>query len=335
MGKYIINEIYDYIERTNLDILAERFRESHIEYKKKGLQSYHFCYLEYFYIQRDYKRFLYHLLLPQAIKSKFECEMLPAFYASGDDKAPTFQNAIHDLKDYVGEYRKLEYVDSKSYQMLSTIILYRLTGHKELLFYHCDFRKHMYFDSQVIPLFRKDWSRAFVDCGACTGDTVNVLLKNGEVLPERVWAFEPNHRNYGVLQKAMRKYPFVEAICAGCGCEDTFAVLSGERMGGHIITEIQREKGDGKSVRIMRLDSVIGKDDVTFIKMDIEGAEMDALLGAEECIKRCRPIMAISVYHKLEDIHRIQTYIGEFGMDYQFMLRHYGNSISEFVLYCF
>lgn len=70
------------------------------------------------------------------------------------------------------------------------------------------------------------------------------------------------------------------------------------------------------------MDDII-KGKVTYIKMDIEGMEMDALKGGSEIIRRYKPKLAISVYHKMEDIIEIPYYINSLELGYELYLRHY------------
>lgn len=85
-------------------------------------------------------------------------------------------------------------------------------------------------------------------------------------------------------------------------------------------------------IEVVSLDSYI-KEKVTFIKMDIEGAELEALKGCQNTIKKYRPKLAISVYHKKEDIIEIPGYIMSLVPDYHFYLRHYSSGFAETVLY--
>lgn len=72
---------------------------------------------------------------------------------------------------------------------------------------------------------------------------------------------------------------------------------------------------------------------VTFIKMDVEGAELEALKGAEATIKRDKPRCAICVYHKPEDIDTITEYLHKLVPEYKFYMRHYSLCDYETVLY--
>ena len=70
-----------------------------------------------------------------------------------------------------------------------------------------------------------------------------------------------------------------------------------------------------------------------FIKMDIEGAELSALKGGISTIKKCRPQLAISIYHSSEDFVNIPLYLKENLENYKFRLGHYSPRLSETVLY--
>ena len=81
------------------------------------------------------------------------------------------------------------------------------------------------------------------------------------------------------------------------------------------------------------IDDIVGEDKVTFIKLDVEGAELRALQGAELSIRRHRPRLAISIYHKPEDVIEIPAYILSLHEDYRLDIRHYQMSACETILY--
>ena len=67
--------------------------------------------------------------------------------------------------------------------------------------------------------------------------------------------------------------------------------------------------------------------------MDIEGAEMEALKGAESIIKSQKPKLAICVYHKEQDMTEIPIFIKKLVPEYKLFMRHYSNDAGETVLY--
>ena len=73
---------------------------------------------------------------------------------------------------------------------------------------------------------------------------------------------------------------------------------------------------------------------ITFLKADIEGEELNMLKGAENTIKKYKPKMAISVYHRPDDLFSIFEYIKKLVPEYAFFLRHHSISFDETVLYC-
>ena len=70
-----------------------------------------------------------------------------------------------------------------------------------------------------------------------------------------------------------------------------------------------------------------------FIKMDIEGGEQDALFGMKKIIAARKPALAISLYHRPEDIFSIPLFLNQLNPDYSFYLRNYGEHAMETVLY--
>ena len=105
--------------------------------------------------------------------------------------------------------------------------------------------------------------------------------------------------------------------------------------GGGSSSHVTLNGANMHSVQGIRIDSTPACKDCTFIKMDIEGSEKMALLGAKNHIINEHPKLAISVYHNNEDIWEIGKLIYEMDNSYQFFMRYYGGSIypSEYVLY--
>jgi hypothetical protein len=82
-----------------------------------------------------------------------------------------------------------------------------------------------------------------------------------------------------------------------------------------------------------KIDDIVLDKKVSFIKMDIEGAELEALKGAKNTIQNNYPKLAIAIYHKPDDLLNIPQYILSLNRNYKFYLRHYGYNSWETILY--
>ena len=94
---------------------------------------------------------------------------------------------------------------------------------------------------------------------------------------------------------------------------------------------IDKECGD--KVQVVTLDDYVYDEKPTFIKMDIEGAEMEALIGARRIIQTYKPKLAVCLYHKPQDLFEIPIYIKSLNEDYRLYIRQYANSRYETVCY--
>jgi hypothetical protein len=98
-------------------------------------------------------------------------------------------------------------------------------------------------------------------------------------------------------------------------------------------SKIIDESGETETISAVRVDDVLGSEKVTYIKMDIEGAEINALIGAKNIICRDKPKLAISVYHKRSDIWEIPMLLLKYNPEYKFFLRVYSFTGNDTVLY--
>ena len=92
------------------------------------------------------------------------------------------------------------------------------------------------------------------------------------------------------------------------------------------------QKNGANNIECVTIDDTV-KSEVTYIKMDVEGAELKALQGAKNVIQKYTPKLAISIYHNPEDIFEIPTCILDMVPDYDFWIRQYSTNIWETVLY--
>ncbi len=189
-------------------------------------------------------------------------------------------------------------------------------------------RKPQYFDNDIIPFSQNE---VFVDCGAYNGDTVLAFIENLKANNitgyNKIYAFEADKKNFAKLCANVKSLKNIEVIPMGV-YDDAKTLFFGNEG-----TTAARISDRGTSIETTKIDEAVKNDNVTFIKMDIEGSELKALKGAENIIKRCRPKLAICVYHKSEDLITIPQYIQSLNPNYKLYFRNYEEQAVESVIY--
>lgn len=149
---------------------------------------------------------------------------------------------------------------------------------------------------------------------------------------KKIYAFEADPANFEQCRKYYAENNMVDKVeFIGKGLWDKKSVM---RIGsGQSASDSSVGLTGNFTVEVTTLDGEVGDDKVTFIKMDIEGAELKALKGAKETIAKNKPRLAICIYHKPEDIYEIPEYILSVVPEYRFWIRHYTSNAWETVLY--
>lgn len=96
------------------------------------------------------------------------------------------------------------------------------------------------------------------------------------------------------------------------------------------------DKKTDASVEVTSIDHYVKShdiDNIDFIKLDIEGAELETLEGARNTIEKCRPQLAVCIYHKQSDFYEIPLYLNAILDNYHFHLNHYTATPYESVWY--
>jgi FkbM family methyltransferase len=171
-----------------------------------------------------------------------------------------------------------------------------------------------------------------IDGGAYLGDSAAVF-SNAVGANGKVYACDPVKEHLDILQYNIDQFPLknVTAIPYGLANSDVDAepiTLNGYAPGFNPRNSI---------VPLRSIDSLVKSGEIEkidFIKLDVEGYEMDVLLGASQSIQRFQPKLAISLYHKLNDIFELITYIHNTYPFYNLHIGHYTIHNEETVLYC-
>ena len=126
----------------------------------------------------------------------------------------------------------------------------------------------------------------------------------------------------------MSKYKNITIVPFGLwSVKDELGFTLGENATAKICTEAVNK------IKVDSIDNVCAGDKVTFIKMDIEGSEREALRGATTVIKRDKPRLAICIYHSPEDLYEIPFWIKFIVPEYKIYIRHHSDTGSETVVY--
>jgi len=170
------------------------------------------------------------------------------------------------------------------------------------------------------------------DIGAYVGDTA--LWFSKAVGPQgKVYAFEPEPSNFEKLKANIERSKVTNVIPLQLALSETEGEMQvSSAAGSSVITQA----GTGLSVKVTTIDKFVEANKlprVDFIKMDVEGHELKVLEGAHETIQAFKPSMALSAYHRGDDLIKLPKFLLELNPHYRFYLRHCGPGWPETVLY--
>lgn len=176
--------------------------------------------------------------------------------------------------------------------------------------------------SEAMELLKLGDRETFVDLGAYNGDTVEEFLQLTGKKFTKIYAVEPDARNYGKLRR--RHYALgsaiFEPINAIAWSEDRTMDFFQRRGRNSAVSGI---KGRNIPTAARSVDSILGGKEATCIKLDVEGCEKEALNGAAGTIGKYRPKLIVSLYHRTEDMLELPLLVKKLNSSYKFYLRHH------------
>jgi FkbM family methyltransferase len=191
-----------------------------------------------------------------------------------------------------------------------------------------------YFEKGLIKLSDEE---VFADGGFFTGDTAEEFIRQTDNKFTAIYGFEPDEHSARKVSPKVISDNRITIVPKGLYSENTvlrFISTGGtsRASGGNIV---EQDAENTILISVTSIDDFFSdkEEKPTYIKLDIEGAEHDALLGMKNVIKENRPKLAICAYHKPQDIYDLRELISSFRGDYKFYLRHYANYFWETVLY--
>lgn len=185
---------------------------------------------------------------------------------------------------------------------------------------------NQYFPEDIIELSEPE---IFLDCGAYTGDTLNDYLKYAKVPFKKYICLEPDPQNLIALNNniSSKNLTNVQVLEIAVGNENAVLKFDATGGGGAGLSDT-----GSISVNCKRIDDYFNEE-ITFIKFDIEGAELSALKGAYNTIHKYKPKLAVCIYHLPNDLWEIILYIKEQFPFYDFSVRTHQYDGLDFVLY--
>ncbi|MBQ9069861.1 MAG: FkbM family methyltransferase [Clostridia bacterium] len=219
----------------------------------------------------------------------------------------------NNYENIIKAYESLADEDSKN--AFAAIINYKLFGDAEYLL-------NCYSDtSEIYKLIGSD-IRCAVDAGAYNGDTVREMLSYFSKL-EKVYAIEPDKRNYKKLSRYVEENLLSEKVLsynAAVWSEDSSGEFKGSGNRNSSVASTASYEVRAEEIPLVKIDSAVNEK-VDYIKYDVEGAEMEALIGSFGTIEKYRPTLLISAYHRSEDIFSLINYMREKHPYYSLYIR--------------
>jgi FkbM family methyltransferase len=188
-----------------------------------------------------------------------------------------------------------------------------------------------YFPASILKLSKKE---VFVDCGAFDGDVLRSLFHLCPDFSGQIYAFEPDPYSYQKLCQYVEglsddQKKRINMSPLGIGAQRDKLRFSLDKAGGSAV-----DPNGLMRIDIVSLDEYLkDKNAPTFIKMDVEGAEPEALAGSAEIVSANQPVLGISSYHKPDHFWRIPLQISFMNKGYSFFLRTHNEEGWDLVTY--
>ncbi len=217
--------------------------------------------------------------------------------------------------------------DEPSRATYRALLKYRLTL-DSAFFLPADFPQYYH------PLVLPEAGDIILDGGAWSGDTVLDFVRELD-RDCTIYSFEPEAGNYQKLLATIQEEK-LELVVIPChiGMWYETTTLSFDTSVENSMQYHVSDSGDQK-IEVTTIDDFVRERGlkVNVIKMDIEGAEVNALRGASETLVRDRPKLMISAYHEPDDMWKVPLMINSINPDYRCYLAHHGQSPLDYVLY--
>ncbi len=203
--------------------------------------------------------------------------------------------------------------DDESKRVFASILNFKISGNIQYLENITSTKKEIYKN-----IIKPNLNEHYFDLGAYNGDTVKEILDITHNKYVRIYAMEPDRKNFKKLCKYIEGKKHIYAYNNAVWCVDTqlpFSSKSGRQSS--LTTSSGTKYIDSRSV-----DSVLEGNEVTLIKMDVEGVEREALWGASQSIAKYNPRLMVALYHRNEDMFELPLLVHKLNPKYKLYIRH-------------
>lgn len=236
------------------------------------------------------------------------------------------------FRDHAAQFEEayVALADDRSRTVFVNVLNAKLSGEDRL------FRQvaggAQYFESNIVKLTDQE---VLLDVGAYKGSSIVEFARRTDGRYEAIIAVEPDKETFSILKDAINGHRIRKTELCNTAVWDKTGTLKfeGGCEGSSCISASAAAPVATSDVTIDTIDNLLHGRRVTYITMDIEGAERMAILGARQSIVKWVPRMAISVYHRREDLFDLLLLIRSIAPQYQFFMRHYTDNQTETILY--
>lgn len=231
---------------------------------------------------------------------------------------PVYGDNIWDMHFYEENKYDIEraydlMADSKSRDVYEKLINYKLSGEPQILRSAYSSKEEVFAD-----ILRLSQNESYLDLGAYCGDTIDEFLHYTFGKYEFITALEPDRKTFAKLKSHTEQLNNIRLFRMGIWSEDREIMFENSAGRGSSI------QYDGKeTLAVTKIDTLYSRRRLSYLKMDVEGSERQALIGGIKTICRDRPKLNIAVYHRSEDIFSIPLLINDICPDYRIYMRQH------------
>lgn len=231
---------------------------------------------------------------------------------------PVYGDNIFNMEFYNSHYDEIEkaynlMADEQSRKVFKNEICFKLSGNLKYLFDSFSDKDEVF--KNIIKLSDNE---NYLDLGAYRGDTIQELLSYTDGHYNSIVALEPDKKTFQKLKTAVENMKSVQLFNMGIWSDDCDMMFNASLGRGSSISS-----GGNQSLAVTKVDTLYRVRRLTYMKMDVEGAEYMALKGSVNTLKRDCPKLNIAAYHRSEDIFGLPLMIHEINPQYNIYLRQH------------